>query len=125
MLSMPETKEVVAGTASSGAWIGRIPQQVRRMGVDGSTPGDVCNSVRVKHAPYPVLIGSVTTSPTCGLSGGLQVAKKRKSVSQGLGGNDQKLDDVFDIKLPDYLDSASIFSKVIYHNLSNGSSNDL
>ena len=40
-------------------------------------------------------------------------------------GNTQKLDAVIDRKLPDDLDSASIFRKVIGHNLSDGSSGDL
>ena len=42
-----------------------------------------------------------------------------------LDSNTQKLDAVVDGKLPDDLDSASIFSKVIGHKISDGSSNDL
>ena len=40
-------------------------------------------------------------------------------------GNTQKWDAVVDINFPNDMDSASIFSKVIGHKLSDGSSNDL
>ena len=46
-------------------------------------------------------------------------------MSSGLGGNTQNLDAVVDENFPNDLDSASIFSKVIGHKLSNGSSDDL
>ena len=55
----------------------------------------------------------------------MQVAKKRQYTSPGLSGNTRKLDAVVDEKLPNDLDSASIFSKVISHKLSNGSIYDL
>ena len=68
-LLIPATKEVVTDVASGGVWVNRSPQQVIQMVVYGSTPGDICNSISVEHAPSPVLIGSVTSSPPCGLSG--------------------------------------------------------
>ena len=53
------------------------------------------------------------------------MTKKRKSISPGLGGNTQKLNDVTDGKFPNDLDYASIFSKVISHKLSDNYTNDL
>ena len=122
---MPDMKEVVADTACGSACINRNLRRVIRTGVNGSTLVGVCNSVSVEHSPSPVLIGIFATSPPCGLSGRLKVAKKRRPTSPGLGGNTQKLDAVVDGKLPNDLDSASIFSKVIGHKLSKGSSGDL
>ena len=124
-LLTPDTKEVVADAACGGAWVNRTPRRVIRTGVDGSTPGDVCNDVSIKHATSPVLIVIVATSSPYGLSMSLQVAKKRQPMSPGLDSNTQKMDAVVDEKLPDNLDSASIFSKAISHKISNGSRRDL
>ena len=124
-LSIPPKKEVIVDAACGGMWVNQNLRQVIRTGVDGSTPGDVCNFIRIKHAPSPVLIGSMTTSPPCGLSRRLQVAKKRQSTSPGLGRNTEQLDNVVDVKLPDDLDPVYIFSKAIGHKLSDGSNNDL
>ena len=44
-LLAPATKEFIVGAVSGGAWVNRTPQQVIRMGVNGSTPGDIRNSV--------------------------------------------------------------------------------
>ena len=108
-----------------GAWVNRTPRRVSRTGVNRSTPGDFCNSVSVKHARSSVLIVRVTPFPPCGLRGSLQVVKKRQSASPGLGRNTQELDAVVDVKLPNDLDSVSIFSKMICHKLSDGSSGEL
>ena len=54
-----------------------------------------------------------------------QVANKRQSTSPGLVVQTQKLNAVLDVKLPDDLDSAYIFSKLISHKLSHTSSSDL
>ena len=70
-LSMPTTKEVVADAASVGAWVNRTLRQLIRTGVDRSTPGNVCDAISVEHAPSPVLIGIVATSPPCGIRGSL------------------------------------------------------
>ena len=102
-----------------------IQGKLKTTGVNGSTPGDVCIYVTVKHAPSPVLIGIVATSSPCGLSGRLQVAKKKQYISPGLGGNTQNLDTVIDGKLPNDLDYESIFSKVICHKLFDSSKGDL
>ena len=40
-------KEVVMDTALGVKWVNRTPRQVRRTGVDGSTPGDIHHAVRV------------------------------------------------------------------------------
>ena len=119
------TKEVVTHTAFGGVWVNRTPRQVIRTDVDGITPGDVCSAVIVKHAHSTVLIVIVSTSSPFGLIGILYVANKRQSTSPVLGGNTQKLDAFIDGNLPDDLNSASIFSKVIGHKRSNGSSSDL
>ena len=124
-LSTTETKEVVADAASGGVWVKRSPLQVSRTGFDGITPGNVCNAGSVEHIPTPFIFVSVTTSPPCGLSGSLQVAKKYQYTSPGLGGNTQKLDAIVDGNLPNDMDYAPIFSKVISHKLSDGSRNDL
>ena len=124
MILTPETKEVVADTACGSAWVSRTPRQVSQTGIDGSNPGDVCNVVSIKHATSQVLIGSVTTSPYCGLRGILKVAKKRQFVSPSLGGNTQKLYTAVDGNLPDDLDCASIFRDIIGHKLSNDSSDE-
>ena len=61
MLLAPATKEDVADTELGGAWINRTPRKVIWTGVDGSTPGDICNAVSVKHASSSVLIVIVGT----------------------------------------------------------------
>ena len=124
-LLMPATKEVVADVASGGAWFNRTLRQVSRMGVDRSTPGRIRNSVSVEHAYSLVMIVTVVTHPTCGITGSRQVINERQSISPGWSGQTQKLDAAVDGKLPDDLNSASIFSKVISHKLSNGFSRDL
>ena len=55
MLLLPDTKEVVAETALSGAWVNRTLHRVSRTGVNGSTPGDMGHIVRID--PSLVLIG--------------------------------------------------------------------
>ena len=105
-LLTPATKEVVAETASGRAWVNRTPQQVIQTGVDGSTPGDICNAVRIKNSTSPVLIGIVGTSPTCGLNGILNFVNERNSTSLGLVDQTPKMDSVVDGKLPDEIDSA-------------------
>ena len=124
-LLTPATNEDVMDVESGGAWVNRTLQQVSWVGVDGSTPGDICNYVSVENAPSSFLIVIVGGYPPCGLSRMLQVAKKWQSMFLGLGRNTQKLDIVVDGNLPDDLDSASIFSKVIGHKLFNGSRYDL
>ena len=121
----PAMKEVVADTASGGAWVNMTPRKVIRTGIDGSTPCDMGHVVSIEHDPSPVMIGIVSTYPPCGLNGILQVAKERKSTSPGLGGNTQKLDAVIDGNFPNDLDPASIFSKIMGHKISDGSSDDL
>ena len=54
-----------------------------------------------------------------------KVENKWQSTSPGLVGQTQKLDSVVDGIFPDDLDYASIFSKVIVHKISDGSSGDL
>ena len=125
MILTTATKEVVADAALGGAWVNRTPRKVIRTGVYGSTPEEVYNAVSVNNAPYPVIIGSVITSPPCGISRILQVSKKRQYNSPGLVRNTQKLDNVVDRNLPDDLDYAYIFSKVIGHKISDGSSDDI
>ena len=116
------TKKVVADTASGGVWVNRTPQKVIRTGVDRSTPGNIRNAVRVKHAPSLVMIGIVGTSLTCGITGILQVVNERHCSLPGLVGQTQKLVTAFYGKLPDDLDYAYIFSKLIGHKIYIGSS---
>ena len=94
-------------------------------GVSRNTPVNFCDAISVKHNPSPVLVGILANSPPCGISRSFQVAKKRQSISPGLGGNTQKLDAVVDVKFPNDLDYASIFGKGISHELSDSSSGDL
>ena len=51
MLLTLAMKEFVADTASGGEWVNRTPQQAILKGVDGSTPGNNRNVVRVKMLP--------------------------------------------------------------------------
>ena len=95
------------------------------MGVNGSTPGNTVMTVRSNPDPSPVLIGIPTVSPDCGLSGSLQVDNKQQSTSPDEVSNAQKMDTVIDGKLPNYQDSASVFSKLIVHELSHGSRDNL
>ena len=124
-LLTPAANEVAADAVSGGAWENSTPQRVRRISVDGSTPCNMGHVVRFEHAPSPVLIGIFATSPPCGINRSLQVANKRQSTSPGLGGNTQKLDTVVEGKFPNYMNSASIFSKAIGHKLIDSSSDDL
>ena len=95
--------------------------KVNRTGVDGSTPGDICNTASVKHAPSPVLFGIVSTSPPCGLNGSLKVINKRKRNSSDFGGKTQKLDAVVEKKIPTNVH----FIKLIGQKLSDGSINEI
>ena len=101
------------------------PRKVSRTGVNRIIPGGICHAVSIVEPPSPVLIGIVATPPPCGLNARRQVENKRQSTSTALDGHTPKLDAVFDGKLPDDLDSASIFSKVICHKLSDSSSGDI
>ena len=69
ILLTPETKEVVAYVVCGGTWVNMTTRIVSSTGVDGRTPGNVLNTVSIEHAPYPVLIGIVATSPPCGIRG--------------------------------------------------------
>ena len=71
------------------------------------------------------MIVIVGTSPPFGLKVSQQVENKRKSTSPGFVGQSQKLDAVVDGNFPHDLHPALIFSKVIGHKLSGGSSWDL
>ena len=124
-LFTPATKEVVADAECSSTWVDWTPRQLILTGVDGSTPGNTGLDLRSKSSPSQVLIGSLTIYPACGLSGSLQVRKKRQSTSPNKVSNAQKLDTVVDVKLINDRDSASFFSKVIVCKLSHQSNNDL
>ena len=76
-LFFPEIKEVVTDAASVGSWVNNTMRQVIQTVVDRSTPGDICNAVRVVETPSPVLIGIFATSPPCGLDAIQQVINKR------------------------------------------------
>ena len=101
------------------------PRQISQTGVDGITPFNIGHAVKIKDYPSLVLIVIFATSLPCGLNKILQVANKQKSTSPALVRNTQKLDAVVGEILANDLDSASIFSKVIGHKLSNGPSGDL
>ena len=103
----------------------RTPWRVSMTGVEGIAPGDICNSVSVVGPTSPFLIESFGTSPPYCLNVSHQVVNKQKFTFQGLVRQTQKLDTVVDRKLPNDLDSASIFWKLNVHNLSDGSSVDL
>ena len=93
--------------------------------VDGSTPGEIFNDVSVIEPPSPVLLEIFSTSPPCGLDSIQHIENKRQSTSLGLVVQTQKLDAVVDRKLPGDIDSASIFSRVNGHKLSDKISGDL
>ena len=117
MLLTPATKEIVEDAASGGAWTSRTHRQVSRTGIDGTTPGNIRNSVSVVEPTSQVIIGIVGMFLPCGLKVIHKVANKRQSTSPGLVVQTQKM--------PDDIDLASIFSKVIGHKLSHSSSGDL
>ena len=124
-LLTPATKEIITDAASCGVWVNRTPRQVSLTAVGGSTPSDIGHAISIEHAPSPFLIVIFGTSPPCGMNGSLQVANKCQPTYPALVWNTQQLDDVVDGKLPNDLDSASIFSKVMGYKLSDGSSDDL
>ena len=72
-----------------------------------------------------MLIEIAVTSAPCGLKVRQKDSNKQESTSPRLVGKTKILDAVVDGKLPNDLNSASIFSKVIDHKLSNSSSGDL
>ena len=74
----PATKEFVADAASCGAWNHRILWQVRRIGFDKITPGDIDNAVRVIELSSPVTIEIFDTYPPCGLNTSQEVGNKRE-----------------------------------------------
>ena len=80
----PAMKKVDTDMSLVGAWVHRNPWQVRRTGVDVTTPGNIRNYVSVVEPSSPFLIGIVRTSPSCGLNVGQEVGKKRQSTFPGL-----------------------------------------
>ena len=54
ILLMPETKKVVVDVASGRAGTNRTPRQVIRTGVDGRTPGEICNDFIVIEPSSPL-----------------------------------------------------------------------
>ena len=124
-LFTPATKEVITDAASGRAWVNRTPRQGIRTGVYRITPGEILNAVSLKDAPSPVRIGIVATSPAFGLNASLQVENKLQSTSPTSVGNAQKLDAIVDEKFPNDLYYVYIFSNLIGHKVSNGSSGDL
>ena len=106
-------------------WDNRTPRQLSWTGVDRITLGNIGHAASVEYVPSQVLIGVSGTSPTCGLNRSLQFANKTQYIFPALLGNTQKLDVVIDRNLPDYLDSATIFRKVIGQKLSDGSIDEI
>ena len=100
-------------------------RRVSRTGIDGSTPCNIGNAVRVIELSSPVLIGIIGTAPPYGLNVSLDVGNKRKSTSPGLVRKSQRLDTAVDRKFPNNLYSTSISSKVISDKLYDCSSWDL
>ena len=124
-LFTPVTKEVVADAACNSMWVDQTQRQVIRTGFDRITSGDTGLALSSKSYTSPVMIGSPTISPACGINWILQVGKKRQSTSPKKVRNAQKLDTVADLNLTNDSNSYSVFSKVIGCKLSHGSSNDL
>ena len=122
---MPVTKWVAVNAALGSTWVNMTSRQLSQTGVDGSTPGNICNVFNIEHASSPVLIGIDGTSPTCGLIGSLQFLNEWHSSSPDWSGKNQKLEAVVDGDLPNALNYVSIFSRVIGHKLYDGSSGDL
>ena len=125
IILMPTTKDIVADAALGGMWMSRTPRRVSRTGVDRTNPGDIGNAIGIVEPTSPVLIGIIGTAPPCGLNVRQEFGDKRKSTPPGLDRQSQKLDVVVDRKLPNNIDSTSIFSKVIGDKLSGGSIQDL
>ena len=119
------TKEVIADAVSGGAWVNRTPRKISRKGANGNTTGYIFHAVSVFEPPSPVLIGIVTTSPPFGFNTIQQVVNIRQSTFPALVRHTQNLGTVVDGNFPDDLNSTSIFSKLICHKLSDGSSVDL
>ena len=67
------TKEVIMDAVRSSARVNLAPSHISWIGRDGSTLCDTCIDVRHPWANSPVLIGSTTMYPACGISGILQV----------------------------------------------------
>ena len=118
-------KEVIVDAALCSAWVHWTQWQVSSMGVDGSTPGYILNVVIIVELSFPVLIGIVVTSPPWVINVSQDFGNKWRSTSPGLVGQSQKFYAVVDRKLPNNLNSTSIFSKVIGNKLSDGSRGDL
>ena len=72
-LATPETKDLIRDTVQIISKVNRTPRNVIQIGRDGSTPGNIGIYVRSNQAHSPVLIGSTTVSPACGIRGILQV----------------------------------------------------
>ena len=89
-------------------------------GVNGSTPGNIGNSIGIVEISSPVLIGIIGTDPPCGLNLIQEVGDIQKSTPPDLVRQSQKLDAVVDGKFPNNCNSTSIFSKVIGDKLSDG-----
>ena len=117
--------KIIADKAEGGPWIHRNLRQVSRTGIDGSTPGDIGNSIGIVENSSLSLIGIIGTAPPCGLNLIQEVGDKWKSTFPGLVRKSQKLDVVVDRELPNNIDLTSIFSKVIGDKLPNSSSQDL
>ena len=75
-IATPMTKEIITGTARSSVWVNQTSRHVNQMGRYGSTPGDNTIAVRPPRADSPVMIGGISISLACGISGGFYILNK-------------------------------------------------
>ena len=125
IIMTPARKEILTDAASVGTWTYRTPRRVIRTGIDGSTPGDIGNSIVIVEKFSPDLIGIIGTTPPYGLNLIQEVGDIRKSTSPDSVRQYQKLDSTVDRKFSNNPDSTSIFRKVLSEKLSNSSRRDL
>ena len=70
--------------ASVGAWMTRTPWKVSMTCVNGSTPGDIGNSIGIVETSSPYLIVIIVIALSCGLNLSPKVGDIRKSNSPDL-----------------------------------------
>ena len=81
IIMTPARKEILTDAASVGTWTYRTPRRVIRTGIDGSTPGNIGNSIVIVEKFSPDLIGIIGTAPPYGLNLIQKVGDIRKSTS--------------------------------------------
>ena len=88
----PAVKKIFTNATSDNTCNNGTPQQLRRTGINGTTPGSIVHDCGISEASYPALIVIIgATAPPCGLKMIQEIGDTRKYTSPDIR-NSNKLD---------------------------------